>query len=181
MAISNEPRDSLPEAAFIQLMAGHQRHLHAFIKSLVPTYADVDDILQETSLALWEKREQYDAGRDFLRWACGVAHIQVLRHRRKMATDKLWFNDEVLALLAGQLLEETQLFEFRREALDQCVQRLPADDRRVVELRYQDGSTLSDVTLALGSSARSVQRTMARVRRVLHRCISAKLREWQVA
>lgn len=180
MAISNEPHDLIPEAAFVQLMAKHQRHLHSFIKSLVPTYADVDDILQETSLALWEKRRQYDSSREFLRWACGVAHIQVLRHRRKMATDRLWFNDEVLDLLASQLLEDTKLFEFRREALDQCVERLPVDDRRVVELRYQEDSTLSDVSQLLGSSARSIQRTMVRVRRVLHRCISAKLREWQV-
>lgn len=181
MATVNDPHDQVSEAAFVQLMAKYQRHLHSFIRSLVPTYADVDDVLQETSLALWEKRTQYDSSRDFLRWACGVAHIQVLRHRRKLATDRLWFNAEVLDLLASQLMEDTRLFDLRREALDQCVERLPDSDRRVVELRYQDGSTLGSLSQALGSSARSIQRTMFRVRQMLHRCISAKLREWQAA
>lgn len=161
-------------------MAKHQRHLHSFIKSLVPSYADADDILQETSLALWEKRDQYDSSREFFRWACGVAHIQVLRHRRKAATDKLWFDDEVVDLLAEQMLEDARLFDFRRDALDECIEKLPGADRKVVELRYQDGSTLSDLSQRLGSSARSIQRTMVRARRMLHRCISAKLREWQV-
>jgi RNA polymerase sigma-70 factor (ECF subfamily) len=180
MSISGELHDHSPDAAFVQLMAKHQRHLHSFIKSLVPTYSDADDILQDASLALWEKRAQYDTTRDFFAWACGIAHIQVLRHRRKSATDKLWFNDEVLALLTNQMLEDTELFEFRREALDQCIEKLPSNDRQVVELRFKDGSSLTDLTQQLGSSARSIQRTMARVRRMLHRCISAKLREWHV-
>ncbi|QDU56601.1 sigma-70 family RNA polymerase sigma factor [Aeoliella mucimassa] len=181
MANSRSPSDPTPEAVFIQAMAKHQRYLHAFIKSLVPTYADADDILQETSLALWEKRDQYDSSRDFFPWACGVAHIQVLRHRRKAASDKLWFNDEVLDLLAEQMMEDTKLFEFRREALDLCIEKLPGADRKVVELRYQDNSSLSDLSQQLGSSSRTIQRTMVRVRHLLHRCISAKLREWQVA
>lgn len=180
MSAESTPDNPLSEAAYVQLLSKHQRHLNSFIRSLVPTHADADDVLQETSLALWEKRQRYDPQRDFFSWACGVAHIQVLRHRRKTATDKLWFNDEVLGLLATQAMEDAKLFEFRRDALDKCIERLPDTDRSVVELRYQDGMTLDAMSKEVGSSARSIQRTMARVRQLLHRCISATLREWQV-
>ena len=180
MSAADTPRNPLSEAAFVQLLSKHQRHLHSFIRSLVPTHADADDVMQDTSLALWEKRQHYDPERDFFSWACGVAHIQVLRHRRKTATERLWFNDDVLDLLASQMIDEAKLFEFRRDALYKCVDRLPDSDRKVVELRYQDGMTLDVMSRELGSSARSIQRTMARARRVLHRCISATLREWHV-
>lgn len=177
MSVSHEP---LPDADFIQLLSMHQRHLNSFIRTLVHTYADADDIMQDTSLALWEKRRNYDSRRDFFSWACGVAHIQVLRHRRKSANDRLWFDDDVLNQLATQMAQDAELYEFRREALDKCIDLLPDGDRKVVELRYQDGMNLDVLSQQLGSSVRSIQRTMARVRRALHRCVSATLREWQV-
>lgn len=180
MSTASTPNNPLSEPAFVQLLSKHQRHLSSFIRSLVHTHSDADDVMQETSLALWEKRQHYDPTRDYFSWACGVAHIQVLRHRRKTATEKLWFNDDVLELLSSQMIEEANLFEFRQDALDKCIERLPDTDRKVVELRYQDGMTLEVMSKRIGSSARSIQRTMARVRRILHRCISATLREWQV-
>lgn len=169
-----------PEPAYVQLISKHQRHLHSYIRTLVPTHADADDVMQETSLTLWQKREQYDNTRDFFPWACGVALIQVLRHRQRKATDKLWFNEEVLAQLAAQMEEDANLFEFRREALDGCIEKLSPSEKRVLELRYREGSTWEALAAQIDHSTRSAQRTMARVRRLLHRCIAARLREWQV-
>lgn len=168
------------DAEIIQLLSRHQRHLHSFIRSLVPSDTDADDVMQDTSIALWENRGAFDAARDFFPWACGVAHIHVLRHRRKSASDRLWFNDEVLELLTVQMLEDSELFELRREALNTCLDKLSAEDRRIVAIRFQDGMTLTEMTQKVEASARSIQRTMMRVRRVLQRCITATLREWRV-
>lgn len=180
MSSETDAPEPLPDARFVQLLSLHQRHVYSFIHSLVATDVDADDIMQETSLALWEKRGRYNPQRDFFAWACGVAHIQVLRYRRKVATDKLWFDDEVLSLLASHMASDAGLFEFRREALDKCIDRLPEADRKIVELRYQDGMTLGALSKQLGSSVRSIQRAMARARLALQRCVSATLREWQV-
>ncbi|MCA9240551.1 MAG: sigma-70 family RNA polymerase sigma factor [Planctomycetales bacterium] len=177
----NTPPGSTSDAAFIQLLSKHQRHLHSFIRSLVPSDTDADDVMQDTSLALWENRGSYDSTRDYFPWACGVAHVYVLRHRRKTASDRLWFNDEVLELLASQMLEDSELFELRREALNACLDKLSEEDRRIVRIRYQEGITLGEMTQIVESSARSIQRTMVRVRRVLQRCITATLREWRVS
>ena len=73
-----------PDASeFVQLFSAHQRGVHAYISALVPSATDADDLMQETSLALWEKFDEFDPQRDFHRWACGVAYISVLRHRRR--------------------------------------------------------------------------------------------------
>ncbi|MCA9261446.1 MAG: sigma-70 family RNA polymerase sigma factor [Planctomycetales bacterium] len=171
-----EPSRIPPSTLFVQLFAKHQSALNAFISSLVATRMDVDDVMQETSLALWRKWEDFDVNRDFLRWACGIAHIEVLRHRRRSATDRLWLNEEVIGLLSVEMIEEAGLFDMRREALAKCIDKLTEADRTVVDLRYQTGMTVDKMAESLGKTSRSVHRTMARIRRLLHTCITAKIR-----
>src|SRR5882762_7664700 len=104
-----EPQSPKPWRAdagsFVQLFSVHQRSVHAYVSTLVPSSADADDIMQETSLALWKKFQEFDPQRDFFRWACGVAFVTVLRFRRRTAKDKLWFNEEVLQLISADLME----------------------------------------------------------------------------
>lgn len=175
--VMNESLGTPPSSLFVQLLAKHQSALSSFVGSLVPSHADVDDIMQETSLALWKKWGEYDVSRDFFRWACGVAHIQVLRHRRKSATDRLWFSEELIELLSFEMLEQTDLFELRRDALDSCVRKLPTGDRAVIELRYQSGMTVDRVAESLGKTSRTVHRMLSRIRRMLYQCITATLRD----
>ena len=45
--------------------------------ALLPNEQDAQDVFQRTSLVLWQKFDQFDSDRDFLPWACGVAHYEV--------------------------------------------------------------------------------------------------------
>lgn len=169
-------REPPPSTLFVQLFAKHQSALHSFIGSLVPTKADADDVLQETSLALWKKWPDYDVTRDFFRWSCGIAHIEVVRHRRKAATDRLWFNEELIEVLSFEMIENSNLFDMRREALESCLKKLPQEDRNVLELRYQGGMSVEGVADSFGKTSRTIHRTFARIRRLLFQCITASLR-----
>ena len=80
---------------FVQLFAQNQRGIQAYIWTLVPNRADSDDLMQETSVSLWRKWSEFDRERDFFRWACGVAFIEVLRYRRKTASQRMWFSEEL--------------------------------------------------------------------------------------
>jgi DNA-directed RNA polymerase specialized sigma24 family protein len=40
---------------FIRLMTKHERLVYGYILSLVPNWADADEILQETNIRLWEE------------------------------------------------------------------------------------------------------------------------------
>src|SRR5438045_1021662 len=68
---------------FIGQFAKNQRTVHAYIRALVFNRSDAEDIMQEVSIALWKKRHTFEPGTDFLRWACAVAFIEILRYRRK--------------------------------------------------------------------------------------------------
>ena len=172
-----ELREPPPATLFVQLLAKHQCALNSFVSSLVPTRADAEDVLQETSLALWRKWPEYDVDRDFFRWACGIAHIEVVRHRRKAATDRLWFNEELIEVLSSEMVENADLFDLRRDALEGCVKKLPRADRSLLELRYQSGMSVDTVASSLGRTTRTVHRSFSRIRRLLYQCINATLRK----
>ena len=67
---------------FVQRFVGVQARLYGYIATLVPSRADADELFQQTSLVLWRKHEEFDPSRDFLRWACGIAH-NLIRNFRK--------------------------------------------------------------------------------------------------
>ena len=170
---TQSPKPWRPDAgAFVQLFSVHQRSVHAYISTLVPGAADVDDIMQETSLALWQKFPEFDPERDFFRWACGVAFVAVLRFRRCTAKDKLWFNEELLQLISTDLLERKDTQELRRQALRECMKKLDSRQRQFIDARYSAGSSVERVAQEIGRPANAVYRILARIRDKLFECIN---------
>jgi RNA polymerase sigma-70 factor (ECF subfamily) len=178
LTVSTNPEFQSPRpwradaGSFVQLFSVHQRSVHAYISTLVPGAADADDIMQETSLALWQKFQEFDPQRDFFRWACGVAFITVLRFRRRTAKDKLWFNEEVLQLISTEFLERKDSRELRREALRECLKKLDSRERQYINARYSMGSSVEAVAQELGRPANAVYRMLARIRDKLFECIT---------
>ena len=58
---------------FIGHVMEHQRELYAFILSMLPNLTEADDVLQETNMVLWRKREEFEPGTNFGAWARTVA------------------------------------------------------------------------------------------------------------
>ena len=75
---------------FVQLLGQHERPLQAFILSLVPNWADADDIAQEARIRLWEQFDSYDPAMDFGGWARAIAKYLVLTYyKRQLRHEKL--------------------------------------------------------------------------------------------
>ena len=73
--------------------------LGAFFRRRLPgAAADVDDLIQETLLAIHEKRGTYDRGRPFTAWLYAVARYRLIDHcRRRRATSSTEDLAEILA------------------------------------------------------------------------------------
>jgi hypothetical protein len=46
----------------------------------------------------------------------------------------------------------------------------------VIDLRYQSGMSVEGVADSFGRTTRTIHRTFARIRRLLHQCITATIR-----
>lgn len=158
---------------FLQLFSQHQQAIRAYIGALAPSKSDGDDIMQETSLALWNKWDRYDQSRGFMQWACGVARLEVLRQRRRVATGKLWFNEKVLDLLAVDYEQNLGLIGDRLEALPNCLDRLSEKDRYYISMRYREGGSTKDLVAATGRPESTVYRSLGIIREQLRRCVDS--------
>ncbi|MEM0969318.1 MAG: sigma-70 family RNA polymerase sigma factor [Verrucomicrobiota bacterium] len=173
-----DPQQSHEE--FLRLFTQHEANVRAFVSSLLPTWEGVDEVMQETSLVLWRKFDQFDPhrpGSKFIDWAFMVARYEVLRYRRKWATDRLVFSDDVHELLASEAAElaaEHQP-EQRLQALRGCVARLEPAQQELVRTAYADGISIKDAASLVGRTPTGLYKALARIRRNLRRCIELSL------
>src|SRR5438445_9761124 len=82
------------------LMTRHQRQIFSYIYVLVPDRNDAEDLLQETSLVICEKFNQFAEGTDFVAWACQIAYWRVRYSRQKYARSKVVFDQEIVDVIA---------------------------------------------------------------------------------
>ncbi len=170
--METEPnQDRSPDDRFVQLFAQSQLRLRAYIFSLVRDCTHADDVLQEASIALWKKRATFDPTRDFFRWACGVALIEVLRFRRMAATDKLQFDEALINTLAEEYLEHADDNDRRRTALPDCMKKLSEQDRWLLSARYSSEITVAQIAEQLGRPLSTVYSSLVRIRESLYRCV----------
>src|SRR6478609_9849007 len=86
----------------VRLLISHQDDLFRYIFCLLPNREDAQDVLQETSVAIYRKFAAYDEQKPFLAWAFGFAYLEVLKHRERTSRDGRIFSDEFMNLLGRE-------------------------------------------------------------------------------
>jgi hypothetical protein len=89
-------------AKFIADITSAQRHLHAFVSSVVWNIADADEVVQETNLALWQKAADYDPDRPFLPWAMAFAQMQLKAWLKRRQRVPIVFDDALIERMAAE-------------------------------------------------------------------------------
>ncbi|MCC9642568.1 sigma-70 family RNA polymerase sigma factor [Rhodopirellula sp. JC740] len=159
----------------MQLIAAHQSRLRGFLRCMLVRSNDVDDLLQEVNLVLWEKADQFETGTDFWAWSSQIARFKVLNRIRAYSRDRLVFDESFVSELAEVASERTELFEERQEALEQCLRALPPAQRRMIDLRYIESKSAIAIAEQLQRPVGSVRQTLYRIRQSLLACIESKL------
>ena len=163
---------------FLRLYSLHQRQIHAFIGSFFRDSADIDEVLQETSIVLWSKFAEFRCDGEFLRWACGVARLEVLRHLRTKGrkSSALPLDEPLIELLAEQRETAQSHFDLRREALTNCLAKLRLQDRKLIEDCYKRGVIVKAIAERMSRPVNAVYQSLSRIRRYLHECITRSLK-----
>jgi RNA polymerase sigma-70 factor (ECF subfamily) len=167
--------DDASPGAFVTLLLKHQRAIHAYIATLVPVPADLDDVYQQTCLTLWEKHGDYDPARPFLPWACGFARNKAFEHARRRRRDGICLSVDVLAQIAEAREQNEATAAARRAALDGCIMKLPAPQRDLLIRRYGSGTSVKELAAKMAVSGPAVVMRLKRIRHALLRCVETAL------
>jgi len=173
---SQDDRTSQLSKEFIALYSQCQRELYVYIMALFPDPTEAQDILQETSLILWEKFDIYDRQRSFLAWARGIAYNKVLQHRKQQYTRASFMRRATMELVARQLQnnadEEDRSIQ---EALSTCLSHLNRADRDLIKQRYAPGASVQLLAEKLNRTPNALSQALRRIRRALIECITRRM------
>jgi len=155
---------------FLRLFTAHEPAVRAFVRSLVPTLCDANDVMQEVAIVLWRKFGEYASGENFRRWAFGVAKMKVLSWQRDCGRDRHVFGDDLTDLLACHAEENAERLAAQREALRLCLEKLPAEQRRLVDSAYAPDTRIRELAQFFGQSIAALYKRLHRIRLALIEC-----------
>jgi RNA polymerase sigma-70 factor (ECF subfamily) len=169
---------SLPQPQddqFLRLYAEHEPSLHGYVRSLVPTRDDAREVMQEVAVALWRKFADLGRREEFRPWAFGVARMEVMAWRRDRGRDRHFFGEEAMTIIAGQSEQMAPRLDVQHEALEECLGKLPTDQRALVRSAYAPGVRIDLLAAQQGRSAMALYKTLHRIRLALVECTRAAL------
>jgi RNA polymerase sigma-70 factor (ECF subfamily) len=148
------------ERAFNLLIDRHQQAVRGFLRRLLASAADADDIAQETFLAVWEGAGQYRGGSSVRSWLCAIAW------RKAKSAQRSWFRRraretdwqaEGAGPVDGASPED-------RLAVRKALMALPIEQRAAVALCLAEGFSHAEAAEALGAPLGTVKSHVARGR-----------------
>ncbi len=162
---------------FTQHLIASQSALYAFIASLMGGVSEANDVLQETNLKLCNKACEYDTTQPFLRWAYVFARFEVMAWRKKQSRSRLVLDDDLVSLIACDWEGTTGDATQQITALEGCLDKLPAQQRDLLDARYGRGEAVQDIAARQCRTENAMSALFYRVRKSLADCIEFALRQ----
>jgi RNA polymerase sigma-70 factor (ECF subfamily) len=153
---------------FIKLYLANERRIYGYVRALIPSWTDVDDIIQETASVMWSKFNQFEKGTNFPAWALKIAHLQVLNYCKIRKKDRLCFNDSVLESIAHKSLSDVQ-------NTDQ------SNELSLIQMRYEPGGSTKSVSQQTGKNLHVLYRHLNKIHAKLLMCIRRTMAEGELA
>lgn len=156
---------------FLSLFLRSEREIFRYVAALVPNVADAEDIVQQTALSLWEKFEEYDPKQPFTPWACRFAlnkTKQWIERRQRWQTLLEAGLAEELAQRRNELRPE---LETRLKHLEGCLNKLPDEQRSIVEAYYYRRDAIEKLAENSGRTVAATYKALQRIRQSLQVCI----------
>lgn len=168
--------EDLRTKKFLALYTSCQRQLFVYVRCHVSNTQDADDVLQEISSVLWTKFNQYRENEDFVRWACGVARIEVLKYRQqKKRARTVSLSEDLADRVLEDILQVSTDANVMYEAMRVCLEKISALGCWILKLRYESGKSVFDIAQEVGCTEAAVYKTLQRIHDALYDCVEAEL------
>jgi len=162
---AQDPEQRLIEAAqadpsrFAELYERHFDRVYAYIASRVHDRSETEDLTSEVFHRALANLHRFEwRGTPFAAWLYRMAHNAIVDRGKRVALQSDPPDPVDPALPAEEEMEQAE----RRAQLFQSVNRLPADQRRVIVLRFAHQKSIRDIAGELGRSEGAVKQLQVR-------------------
>ena len=150
--------------------------LTAYIATVTRDFHVSEDIFQEVCVKAVSRENEFETAEHLIHWARVVGRnraIDVLRARNGRYSG---LSDSLLATLADEWPRKSQT-DGLAEALSACLERLTANNRELLRLRYFERRSCPDVAVIMGRKLETVYQALARVHKTLGDCMRSRLQQ----
>jgi RNA polymerase sigma factor (sigma-70 family) len=149
------------DRAFNLLIDRHQQAVRGFLRRLLASTADADDIAQETFLAAWEGVRDYRGGASVRSWLCAIAWRKAKTAQRSWLRRRAREADyQTETSFEGELQASAE----DRLAVRQALLTLPIEQRAAVALCLAQGFSHAEAAQTLGAPLGTVKSHVTRGR-----------------
>jgi RNA polymerase sigma-70 factor (ECF subfamily) len=147
----------------------------AFLRSRVGRFHDAEDLLQEVASDVVAQYSHFDESRSFTDWALGIARNKLKLYYRQTATGKKVLGNLAMSKIAEAIGEINEDSSEIAEALGRCLRRVDSRSRELLNLRYVNDLSCSEIAAHKSATTNAVRVALHRLRTALHRCIEERL------
>jgi len=178
------------EAAFAALVERHRRELQVHCYRMLGSFEDSEDLMQETFLRAWRKRESFEARSTFRAWLYRIATnacLDALERRPRVATPSgeiLWlepYPDDLLEGIAADD-DEPDAAIVAKETIELAflvaIQHVPPRPRAVLIVRDVLGWSAKETAALLETTVPAVNSALQRARAILKERLPERRLEW---
>jgi RNA polymerase sigma-70 factor, ECF subfamily len=157
-AVASGSRQALEE-----LYLGYHRRLARFLSRFTPRYENVEEIINDTFMVVWQSAKDFRHASQVSTWIIGIAYRTALKsiRRQKNHTSARSLDD-----FPEQTIDPT--FETEtRDWLQHGMNQLPMEQRLTLELAYHMGHSLEEIAAITDCPVGTVKARMFHAREKL--------------
>lgn len=131
--------------------------------------------MQETASWMWKHFNEFKPGTNFGAWGVQVARYKILKLNRRSFNSRLRFEGDLVDLIDAKSEAALDDASMKIAALRKCLSSMGDQDRRLIYLRYEQGLTPKKLAELVDRPVHGLYKTMARIHKLLLRCVRQKL------
>jgi RNA polymerase sigma-70 factor, ECF subfamily len=155
--------------AFEELYLAYHRRLARFLFRFTPRYENVEEIINDTFMTVWQSAKDFRNASRVSTWIFGIAYHTALKSIRRQRHHAAALSLDEYPEQTVDPGAETEVQDWLAQGLD----RLPLDQRMTLELAYHMGHSLEEIAAITDTPVGTVKARMYHARRKLRQHLPA--------
>ncbi len=152
------------KASFEKLFRHYYRRVGSFVQRMVSQPMAVEEIINDTMMAIWKSAANYQGKSKVDTWVFGIAYNKTMEHIRRHQRHQQ--NETTLDDIENQLPADSKPSDLR-QWVEKALQRLSPEHRAVIEWTYTFGYSYPEIAKIMECPTGTVKTRMFHAKKLL--------------